>query len=60
MCTVIIQKMTQFALENVIRKLEKQSPVQIFILCLYRKDDDDDDQGGGLMSPVYNYLPQGT
>ena len=23
-------------------------------------DDDDDDQGGGLMTPVYNYAPQGT
>ena len=23
-------------------------------------DDDDDDQGGGLISPVYNSLPQGA
>ena len=31
-----------------------------FLMLDDLKDDDDDDQGGGLMSPVYNYLPQGT
>tara|TARA_B100001989_G_scaffold142258_1_gene101149 strand:- start:381 stop:566 length:186 start_codon:yes stop_codon:yes gene_type:complete len=23
-------------------------------------DDDDDDEGGGVMTPVYNYAPQGA
>ena len=23
-------------------------------------DDDDDDEGGGLISPIYNYVPQGA
>ena len=26
----------------------------------FNDDVDDDDGGGGVMSPVYNYLPQGT
>jgi hypothetical protein len=31
-----------------------------FIMLDDLNDDDDDDEGGGLMSPVFDYAPQGT
>ena len=38
--------------------------ITVFIVSALMLSDlpwnDDDDGGGGLISPVYNYLPQGT
>ena len=32
----------------------------LMLIDLPWNDDDDDDEGGGLITPVYNYLPQGA
>ena len=35
--------------------------VSALMLCdLPWNDDDEDDDGGGLISPIYNYVPQGA